>query len=126
MAGRRGLYTPALLRDPSPARPLPAKYKSATRSSRARSIQISAESARRPAPRARAGNSCTNITAARRVCRAALCISGRAYYPEVGTLHAARSSIVSVERTSVVRPIIISPSALGRWPEARRLQAGSP
>ena len=44
MAGRRGLYTSALLRDPSPARPHPAKYKSASRSSRARSMQISAES----------------------------------------------------------------------------------
>lgn len=81
MAGRRGLYTSALLRDPSPARPHPAKYKSASRSSRARSMQISAESARRPAPRAHAGNRRTTITAARRVCRAALCISGRAYYP---------------------------------------------
>ncbi len=81
VAGRRGLYTSALLRDPSPARPHPAKYKSAPRSSRARSMQISAESAQCLEPRARAGNSCTTITAARRVCRAALCISGRAYYP---------------------------------------------
>ncbi len=84
------------------------------RSSRARSMQISAESAQCLEPRARAGNSCTTITAARRVCRAALCISGRAYYPVWARCAPRVPFIVSVERTSVVRSFVTSPSALGR------------